>query len=81
MDTSISSRYADVGLVYDKSSNTGDSVTGYVDSDYAGDINKRRSLTGYIFTLSGSAISWKATLHLLLYYQLQKPNIWHQQKR
>jgi hypothetical protein len=33
-----------------------------VDSDYAGDLDKRRSLTGFVFTLSGCAISWKATL-------------------
>lgn len=52
----------DVGLVYDMSHNTGGSIIGYVDSDYTGDIDKRRSLTGYVFTLSGSAISWKATL-------------------
>ena len=34
-----------------------DSVVGYVDSDFAGDLDKRRSLTGYLFTLSGSVIS------------------------
>lgn len=34
----------------------------YVDSDYAGDLDKRISLTGFVFTLSGCAISWKATL-------------------
>ena len=54
----------DVGLVYDRRHNTSDGVVGYVDSDYAGDLDKRRSLTRYIFTLSGSAISWKATLQL-----------------
>ena len=41
---------------------TRDGVTGYVDSDFAGDLDKRRSLTGYIFTVSGCAIRWKATL-------------------
>ncbi|KAF2286058.1 hypothetical protein GH714_009995 [Hevea brasiliensis] len=35
---------------------------GYVDSDLAGDLDKRRSLTGYLFTLSRSVIIWKATL-------------------
>jgi len=35
---------------------------GYADSDYGGDLVKRRSLTCYIFTLYGYAISWKATL-------------------
>jgi hypothetical protein len=51
-----------VGLVYDRGSGINSSVIGYVDSDYAGDLDKRRSLTGFVFTLSGCAISWKATL-------------------
>ncbi|KAK1692074.1 hypothetical protein QYE76_008771 [Lolium multiflorum] len=38
------------------------SLAGYVDSDYAGDLDKRRSLTGYVFTVGGCAVSWKATL-------------------
>jgi len=37
-------------------------LTGYVDSDFGGDLDKRRSLTGYVFTLGGCAISWKSTL-------------------
>jgi len=37
-------------------------LTGYVDSDFGGDLNKRRSLTCYAFTLEGCAISWKSTL-------------------
>ncbi|GKV37331.1 hypothetical protein SLEP1_g45370 [Rubroshorea leprosula] len=40
----------------------GTCVQGYVDSDYVGDLDKRRSLTGYVFTLGGSVISWKAVL-------------------
>ncbi|KAF2289284.1 hypothetical protein GH714_034043 [Hevea brasiliensis] len=50
----------DVGLIFEKA-NMSDSVIGYVDLDF-GDLNKRRSLTGYLFTLSRSAISWKAIL-------------------
>ncbi|KAF2298919.1 hypothetical protein GH714_029104 [Hevea brasiliensis] len=42
------------------------SVIGYVDSDFTGDLDKRRSLTGYLFTLSRSAISWKATLQAIV---------------
>jgi len=52
----------DVDLVYDKGSGFNSNVIGYVDSDYAGDLDKRRSLTGFVFTLSGCAISWNATL-------------------
>ena len=52
----------DVCLVYDRNHNTNGSIIDYVDSDYAGDLDKRRSMIGYIFTLSRCAISWKATL-------------------
>jgi hypothetical protein len=34
----------------------------YVDFDYAGDLDKRRSLTGYVLTIGGCAVSWKACL-------------------
>uniref|UniRef100_A0A3Q7EAK5 Reverse transcriptase Ty1/copia-type domain-containing protein n=1 Tax=Solanum lycopersicum TaxID=4081 RepID=A0A3Q7EAK5_SOLLC len=30
--------------------------------NYAGDVDTRRSMTGYVFTLGGSVVSWKATL-------------------
>ncbi|KAL5768311.1 hypothetical protein ACOSQ2_015094 [Xanthoceras sorbifolium] len=43
-------------------SRSSSSLVGFVDSDYAGDLDKRRSLTGYVFTLGGSAVSWKASL-------------------
>eukprot|EP00253_Pinus_taeda_P006093 PITA_06093 len=38
------------------------SVCGYVDADYAGDLDKRRSTTGYVFTLAGGAICWMSKL-------------------
>ena len=41
---------------------TRDGVVGYVDSDFASDFDKRRSLTRYVFTVSGYALSWKSTL-------------------
>jgi hypothetical protein len=39
-----------------------DGLVGYVDSYYAGDLDKRRSLTGYVFTIGGCDVSWKAYL-------------------
>jgi len=51
-----------------------DRLVGYVDSDYAGDLNERRSLMGYVFTIGGCAVSWKASLQLLCLQQ--KLNIW-----
>ena len=50
-----------VGLVYDKSRDISREIVGYVDFDFAGDLD-RKSLTRYVFTLCGSVISWKATL-------------------
>ena len=34
----------------------------YVDADYAGDLDQRRSTTGYVFTVAECVISWKAEL-------------------
>ncbi|XP_034217437.1 secreted RxLR effector protein 161-like [Prunus dulcis] len=37
-------------------------VSGYVDSYYAGDIEKRRSTARYVFTCGGGLISWRVVL-------------------
>ena len=34
----------------------------YTDADYAGDIDTRRSTTGYVYVLNGGAISWSSRL-------------------
>ena len=41
-------------------------MVGYVDSDYAGNIDDRRSTTGYVFTLSGGPVCWRSTLQSLV---------------
>ncbi|KAH9699562.1 hypothetical protein KPL71_024410 [Citrus sinensis] len=53
---------ADYGLIYGAKRGTEVDVEGYVDADYVGDLDKRRSLTGYLFTLSSCTINWKASL-------------------
>ncbi|MCO5570232.1 hypothetical protein L7F22_023950 [Adiantum nelumboides] len=38
------------------------SVMGYTDSDYADDLDNRRSTLGYVFTMVGGAVSWRSRL-------------------
>jgi hypothetical protein len=33
-------------------------ISGFVDSDYAGDLDRRRSTTGYVFQIHGAPVSW-----------------------
>ena len=48
------------GLIYD-GSKLGE-IVGFSDSDFGGDPDKRRSTTGYVFTLAGGAVSWSSKL-------------------
>jgi len=36
----------------------GQDLVGFVDSDYAGDVDDRKSTSGYVFLLGGGAVSW-----------------------
>lgn len=38
----------------------GQELVGYCDADWGGDIDSRRSTTGYLFLLNGGAISWNS---------------------
>ena len=35
---------------------------GYVDSDFAGDLDKRRSTIGYMFTMANGSMYWRSIL-------------------
>ncbi|KAH9705857.1 hypothetical protein KPL70_012031 [Citrus sinensis] len=54
---------SDVALCYGGSKFT---VRGYVDSDFAGDLDKRKSTTGYVFALAGVAVSWVSKLQTVV---------------
>jgi hypothetical protein len=47
-----------VGICFSKTDSL--LLVGYSDADWAGDIDRRRSTTGYIFSLSKGPISWKS---------------------
>jgi hypothetical protein len=45
------------GLLFDKNSVKEIGVMGFLDSDFAGDLDKRRFISGYVFSLYGSIVS------------------------
>ncbi|XP_057994493.1 secreted RxLR effector protein 161-like [Hevea brasiliensis] len=51
-------------LTYKRSSNL--EVIGYSDSDFAGCVDDRKSTSGYIFMMSGGAVSWKSAKQTLI---------------
>ncbi|GJU75506.1 hypothetical protein Tco_1272576 [Tanacetum coccineum] len=53
---------ANVGLVYGTNHGNHVDVIGFVDSDYAKDPDKGRSITGCTFLVQGYVVRWKATL-------------------
>ena len=51
-----------VGLIYNSKISSCLKVEGFVDLDYAGSLDTRKSLTGYVFTIYREAVSWKENL-------------------
>jgi hypothetical protein len=47
-------------LVYQRGSQDGNVVHGFVDADWASDTSDRKSTSGYVFKLAGGAISWSS---------------------
>ena len=54
------------GLLYRKSRSADNQLTGFCDPNYCGDLERRRSLTGYCFALFGNMVSWKASLQTVV---------------
>ena len=50
----------DFGILFDQRVSTED--VGYVDSNYAGDLDSRKSMTGYVFRFASGPICQKSTL-------------------
>lgn len=55
-----------VGLIYDRGLRNGNTVCGYVYADHVSGLDKRRSRSGYAFTVLGNVVSWKSTLQHVL---------------
>ncbi|GKB71353.1 hypothetical protein Tco_0932765 [Tanacetum coccineum] len=51
---------ANIGLVYGIDHGNHVDITGFVDSNYAKDLDKGRSITSYAFLVQGCVISWNA---------------------
>lgn len=49
------------GLLFDDLVDHARCFVDYVDADYGHDLDKRKSTTGYVFTLGGGSISWRST--------------------
>ena len=62
------------GIVFSKQAPN--ECIGYSDADWAGDLDDRKSTTGYIFQMNGGPVSWRRSNPQLL-SQRQKPNISH----
>ena len=47
-----------IGLLYTTEQDS--SLVAYSDADYAGDVNDRKSTSGFVFLKNGAAISWRS---------------------
>ena len=56
-----------MGITYHDNDGHGiNQLYGFVDADYAGDCNTRRSRTGYVMMMNSGAISWKSKLQTVV---------------
>ena len=55
-------RTIQLGILYRRVNGATSEIVGYVDADYINDLDKRRSITGFVFRVCGGAISWNASL-------------------
>jgi hypothetical protein len=50
----------DQQLVFGQGTANGSTLIGYADSDWASNVNDRKSTSGYMFKLAGAAVSWSS---------------------
>ncbi|KAL5574058.1 hypothetical protein UlMin_023655 [Ulmus minor] len=56
----------DIGLIYEKKKGTKLGLEGFVDFDYVGNKDNRKSTTSYCFCINGCCISWKTQLQPIM---------------
>lgn len=59
--------------------NVNKELVAFTDSDYAGDLEDRKSITDYVFMLSGGEISWSSKKQLIFTLSTTKPSLWQLQ--
>ena len=59
----------EMGILHINSKSAILKLQGYVDANLLGDIDSRKSTTGFIFTLGGTAISWVSNLQKIITYR------------
>jgi hypothetical protein len=64
--------------VYERSHERVNTLWGWVDSDWAADLDSRRSHTGYILMLTGGAVSWKSRHKIVSHSLPLRLNTWQQ---
>lgn len=62
MDFEVYSKTLDFGLMFELDDSINHCMVDYVDFDYAGDLKKSQSTTGYVFTLAKALVNWKSAL-------------------
>ena len=62
-------KIVDVSLVFEQDDTYDHYAIGFVDSDCVGDLDKRQSAIGHVFTLSRVPISWESAKHIDVRYQ------------
>jgi len=67
----------DYTMVFDGKTNEG--LIAHSDSDWATDVNNRRSVTGYFFKLAGSSVSWLSRAQKPSPYHLPRLSTWQSQ--
>ena len=57
MDSQVFEGHKDLGIMFERQ--YGETyIVDFFDSDYVGDLDKRRSITGYVFTCAGGPVCW-----------------------